>query len=147
MFTDDKNPFYSHYDIKTLFSTVNEELEILEGCFTANILLNIKKTKYIFFHKNSINDNIPMKISDLHLSNKYCIQRKSSIKFLGVMPDEHIRWNDHIHSIKKMLARNIRVLYRVRQILDKEPLKTIYLSHIHSYLNDANIAWASTYFT
>ena len=46
-----------------------------------------------------------------------------------------------------MLARNIRVLYRVRQILDKEPLKTIYLSHIHSYLNDANIAWASTYFT
>ena len=103
MFTDDKNPFHSHYDIKTLFSTVNEELEILEGCFTANILLNIKKTKCTFFHKNSINDNIPMKLSDLHLSNKYCIQRKSSIKFSGVMPDEHIRWNDHIHSIKKCL--------------------------------------------
>ena len=80
MLTDDKNPFYSHYDIKTLFPTVNEELEILD-CFTANILsLNIKKTKYTFFHENSVNDNIPLKISHLHVSNK-SIERKSSIKF------------------------------------------------------------------
>ena len=34
-----------------------------------------------------------------------------------------------------------------RQFLDKESLKTIYFSYIHSYLNYANIAWASTYFT
>ena len=28
----------------------------------------------------------------------------------------------------------------------KESLKTIYFSYIHSYLNYANIVWASTYF-
>ena len=47
MFADDTNLFYSYHDIKTLFSTANEELEKLEDWFTANRLsLNIKKTKY-----------------------------------------------------------------------------------------------------
>ena len=61
--------------------------------------------------------------------------------------DEHITWNDHIHAIEKKLAKNIGLLYRARQFLDKESLKTIYFSYIHSHLNYANIAWASTYFT
>ena len=69
MFADNANLFYSHYDIKTLFSTVNEELEKLGGWFTANRLsLNIKKTKYTFFHKNSVKDNIYLKLPDLHIS-------------------------------------------------------------------------------
>ena len=71
MFPDDTNLFYSHHDIKTLFSTVNEELEKIEGWFTANRLsLNIKKAKYTFFHKNSVKDNIPLKLPDLYIANK-----------------------------------------------------------------------------
>ena len=63
------------------------------------------------------------------------------------MLDEHIAWNDHIHAIEKKLAKNIGLLYRARQFLDKESLKTMYFSYIHSYLNYANIVWASAYFT
>ena len=37
--------------------------------------------------------------------------------------------------------------YTERNLLDKESLKTIYFSYIHSYLNYANAAWAGTYFT
>ena len=62
------------------------------------------------------------------------------------MLDKHIAWNDHIH-IEKKVAKNIGVLYRTRQFLDKELLKTIYFSYIQSYLNYANIAWSSTYST
>ena len=63
------------------------------------------------------------------------------------MLDEHIACNDHIHAIEKKLAKNIGLLYRAKQFLDKESFKTIYFSYIHSYLNYANIKWASTYFT
>ena len=45
-------------------------------------------------------------------------------------------------------------MYRARVLLDKESLlislfiyKTIHFSYIHSNLNYANIAWASTYFS
>ena len=48
---------------------------------------------------------------------------------------------------RKNLAKNIGLLYKARQFLDKESLKTIYFSYIHSYLNYADIAWASAYFT
>ena len=96
MFADDTNLLYSHHNINTFFSAVNEELEKLGGWFTANRLsLDVKEIKYTFFHKNSVKDNIPLKLPDLHISNK-SNERKSSIKFLGVMVDEHIAWNDHI---------------------------------------------------
>ena len=98
----DTNLFYSHHDIKTLFNTVNKELEKLVVWFTSNKLsLNtLKKTKYTFFHKNSVKDNIPLKLPDLHIFDKN-IERTSSIKFLGVMIDEHITWYNHINIIEK----------------------------------------------
>ena len=50
MFADDTNLFYSHHNIKELFTTVNKELQKLGDWFTSNKLsLNIKKTKYTFF--------------------------------------------------------------------------------------------------
>ena len=115
--------------------------------FTSSKLsLNIKKTKYTFFHKNSVKDNIPLKLPDLHIFDK-TIERTSSIKLLGVMLDENITWSNHINIIEKKIAKNIGLLYKARALLNKESLKIIYFSYMHSYLNYANIAWASTYFT
>ena len=126
MLSDDKNLFCSHDVIKALFSTVNRELEKIGGWFTANrFSLNIKKTKYTFFHKQWVKDNIPLNLPGFDISNE-SIERKSSIKFLGVMMDEHIVWNNYIHAIEKKLAKNTGLLYRVRQFLDKKSLKTIY---------------------
>ena len=109
IFADDTNLFYSHHNIKELFTTVNKELQKLGDWFTSNKLsLNIKKTKYTFFHKNSVKDSIPLKLPDLHIFNK-TIERTSSIKFLGVMLDEHITWNEHIKTKGKKLVIFIHI--------------------------------------
>ena len=51
MFSNDTNFFYAHSSIKTLFKTVNEELNNLSEWFACNKLsLNTDKTKYTFFH-------------------------------------------------------------------------------------------------
>ena len=100
-----------HNDIRTLFSTVNEELKKLGVWFTVSRLsLNIKKTKYNFFHKNSVEENIPLKLPDLHISNR-SIERKFSTKLLGVMVNEAIALNDPIHVTEKNLAKNIGLIY------------------------------------
>ena len=133
MFADDTDLFYSHHDIKTLFSTVSEELEKLGAWFTSNrSSLNIKKTKYTLFHKNSVKDNIPLNLPDLHISNK-SIERKSSIKFLGVMLDEHIAWNDHIHVIEKSLLK-MSAYFTERDILLIRNHLRLYISHIYLYI-------------
>ena len=73
------------------------------------------------------------------------IEKTSSIKFLGVMLDDHISWNDHIRTVEIRLAKNIGLLNQASYVLDEHFLKTIYFSYINSYLYYANIAWASAY--
>ena len=43
----------------------------------------------------------------------------------------------------KNLSKNIGLLCRSKQLLDNESLKSIYFPYINSYLNYANITWAS----
>ena len=50
MFADDTNLFYTHPNMKKLFSTMNEELSSINQWFTSNKLsLNAKKTKKFLF--------------------------------------------------------------------------------------------------
>ena len=109
MFADDTNLFFSHHDIKTLFITVNNELsKIMQWPIANKLSLNAKKTKYTFFHKNSVKDNILLKLLFLQIANK-TIERTFLIKFLEVMLVENITWKDHIYTIKKKLAKKILI--------------------------------------
>ena len=72
------------------------------------------------------------------------IKRKRYMRFLGIMIDECITWKDHIRAAENKIAKNIGILYRAKQLLNTSSLKSIYFSYILTYLNYANIAWAST---
>ena len=58
--------------------------------------------------------------------------------------DENLSWKDHIKYIENKVAKNIGLLYRTKLFLDKNSLLTLYHSHIHTYLNYANLSWGST---
>ena len=147
MFADDSNFFYSHKNIRGLFYTVNSELEKTSKWFKANKLsINIKKTKFILFHQFSFKDEISLKLPVLMIGTNN-IARKSSIKLLGVMMDEHISWIDNVGTVEDKIAKNVGLLYWVSQFLNEDSLKTVYFLYIHSYLNYSNITWASTYAT
>ena len=60
------------------------------------------------------------------------------------MLDENISWKEHIKTVENKISKKIGLLCKTKQLLDNESLKSIYFSYIHSYLNYANIAWAST---
>ena len=130
-----------------MFYKINSELEKISQWFKANKLsINIKKTKFTLFHKNSVKDEIPLKLAALVIANK-SVERKPSIKLLGVMLDERISWIDNAGTFENKIAKNICLLYRVSQFLKEDSLKSISFSYNHSYLNYANTAWASTYAT
>ena len=144
LFTDDTNLFFSHKNIKIMFETVNKELNRIHKWFKANKLsLNSGKTKYMFFHKLKITDNIPLKLPELILDNKN-IKREYSMKFLGVLLDDCLSWRNHIQMIENKISKNVGILYKSKFLLDQKSLKSIYFSFIHVYINYANIAWSST---
>ena len=68
--------------------------------------INIKKTKFTLFYKNSSKDDIQVKLPSLMVGSNN-IERTCSIKFLGVMLDEHISWIDHVRTVENKIARNI----------------------------------------
>ena len=85
MFADDNSLSFSHRNSSTLFLPVNNELHKIQEWFKASRLsLNIKKSKYTLFHKNSVKENTPLKLPELKIGNK-AIERLNAIKFLGII--------------------------------------------------------------
>ena len=143
MFADDTNLFYSNQDINSLYEFVNKELVNINTWFQANKLsLNASKTKYILFHKPRQKRFIPLNFPSLKI-NQMEIKREQSQKFLGVLVDENLNWKNHIDLLLNKISKSIGVLYKATKILNFRCLKNIYFALIHSYINYANIAWAS----
>ena len=96
-------------------------LKELVGCcqwfqewFQANKLsLNEDKTRFTLFHKLQDRDNLPLQLPVLKINN-YEIKRSTSIKFLGVMVDEHLNWKDHINVIENKLSKNLGLLHKAK---------------------------------
>ena len=144
MFAGDTNLFCSSNDIKTPFFNTNLELQKISEWFRANKLaLNEDKTTFTFFHRIQDRDNLPLRLPILKI-NDYDIKRSSSIKFLGVLVDEHLSWTDHINILENKLSKNLGLLYKSKHFLNASGMKSLYYSFFHSYLNYGNIAWCST---
>ena len=144
MFADDTNLFCSNKEIKTLFMKANIELKKISEWFRANKLpLNEDKTNFTLFHKSQDRDNLPLRLPVLKINN-YEIKRSASIKFLGVIIDEHLSWIDHISIIENKLSKNLGLLYKAKRFLNAKAMKSLYFSFIHSYLTYGNAAWCST---
>ncbi|XP_065651061.1 uncharacterized protein LOC136079263 [Hydra vulgaris] len=143
-FANDTNLFYTYSNIKTIFFTVNRELENLNDLFKSNKLsLNISKTKYILFHHQSKSDNLPLQLPQLIINNNIA-NRVSSLKILGIIFDEHLNWKNHITLVENKISKTIGVMHKTKHLLSKKCLLDLYYSFIHSYISYCNIAWAST---
>ena len=144
MFADDASLFLSHKNIDTLFAIMNVELENVSTWFKSNKLsLNVDKTKWSLFHPLSKRQFLPQTLPNLLIEGIH-IKREHVTKFLGVFIDEHLFWKQHIEILSSKISKSIDILYKSRDVLSKQCLKQLYFSFIHSYVNYANIAWAST---
>lgn len=55
-------------------------------------------------------EDLQLKLSDLKIEN-VDDERNSSVKFLEVMPDEHISWMDGIRTLESNIVKNISLLH------------------------------------
>ena len=76
--------------------------------------------------------------------NGKIIEQTVSIKFLGILLDEHLSWKNHILVVENKVSKNTGILHKAKNIFSMGDLKTLYFSFVHSYLNYWNIACGST---
>ena len=79
--------------------------------------------------------------------NSKPIECKQSIKFLGVIIDQHLTWKDHINTIASKISRSIGVISKARYFISQTSLLQLYYSLVYPYLYYGNVVWGSTYKT
>ena len=70
------------------------------------------------------------------------IQRKISVKFLGVLLDSNLRWKSHITELSKKLSRTIGIFCKIRHFVPLEILKALYFSLFYSFVSYGIAVWA-----
>ena len=64
-----------------------------------------------------------------------------SVKFLGVILDSSLSWNDHINNLTRKIAKFVPIFYRIRSLCTVESLKIIYNGLVYSNLVYCSSIW------
>lgn len=114
--------------------------------------LNVDKSKFLTFTLSA--DDQPEK-SFLIVHKRNCqhrnecvcpeIKKTNKIKYLGVMVDHHLRWNEHIEYITKKTRILIHKFYELKGILNRKNLFIVYDSLVASIINYCIVAWGGLF--
>src|SRR5580692_7916657 len=69
------------------------------------------------------------------------IERVSHTKFLGVYVDEDLNWKYHTSQISLKVSKCIGVINRVKHVLTRDLLTSLYFSLVQPYFVYCNIVW------
>lgn len=141
LYADDTVLKYSSRDINTIFQEMQHDIDLIANWFNTNQLdLNVSKTKYMFFTNCKINmETIPI----LSYQNQ-TISRVNSFKYLGLIIDDKLSWSNHIDHIKSKIIPYIFTIRKLKHLLPRNTLLSIYFSYIYSQLIYLIPIWSCT---
>ena len=131
LYADDTSLYITGSNIEEMINCMNEELvKIVEWLNINKLTLNVQKTEYIIFAPGRKKIGTSANIS----INGNIINRVSEIKFLGVIIDHKLLWQNHTHHVKMKVSKNIGILCKGKKIFKKSTLVTMYNSFINPYI-------------
>ena len=130
IFADDTSVFLHGTCYDKLIDILNNELRKISLWLKANKLtINTNKTHYMVFHRGKIkNEKKPVTLDETE------IEPKNNTKFLGIIIDNNLKWNDHISYITNKISKSIGIFYKARKFLNKKTLRNMYFTFIYPYL-------------
>ena len=124
-FADDINITLSDSSQETLEKRMNYHLRKLSMWLKADKLsLNIEKSELVLFQRQNTKLNNSFKIK---LDGKILFPT-GSVKYLGVLLDEHLTWSPQISHVQMKLNRAIGILSKLRYQANIHVPKTVYHS-------------------
>jgi len=112
--------------------------------------LNFTKTNFITF---SINKTKQPTFSNLSIHSKDCpkntcgccqlIQKVDKTKYLGLIIDSHLKWEEHINNTKSRLRRTIYIFRKLRDCLHVTSLKNLYYALVQSIIAYGLLAYGA----
>ena len=142
LFADDTTLCMNDSDYAVLLDKCSEELNKFYSWAQCNRLsINVNKTALMTISNRPLPS--PPNIS----LNSLTIPNKQSCKFLGVIVDDRLSFNHHIDYITKKVSKSNGILYRIRNFLPPQVLKSLYYTFVYPYLIYCIPVWGGTYET
>lgn len=143
-FADDTAIFYEANSWVELKEKAENDFILIKNWLENRLLtINYEKTSYIPFSCNSFGSpsfntlNINMGTEALTIS------REKTVKYLGVIIDEHLKWDRHIYYIVNKLRLILYTFKKLRDILPLPYLKTLYHSLVESHIRYGLLVWGA----
>jgi len=118
-----------------------QELDKVSKWLNVNHLtLNVQKTKFVAF---SVFADQQPDYKKINISQNSTIEKTNVIKYLGIMIDQHLRWDRHANYLSQKIRKTSHVFYTLRNILNNVTLKLVYTSLIESIIRYGIRIWGS----
>ena len=141
LFADDTNTLYTGKNYHELVVNVSIDLKILSDWFKCNKLaLNETKTNLMIFHRknNKPPENLTVTLNGITLD------RVVTTKFLGVLIQENLLWENHIEYVGNKISVSTAILARLKHYIPKNILLIIYNSLCLSHISYALSVWGNS---
>ena len=136
LFADDTSLTLSNSNIKQLKKDANTEVKKINDWMCLNKLsINYTTTEFLLITKkrNNVDFNITM--------NNRKIERKSHVKYLGVIIDDALLWEPHIKQVCSKISRGSFAVLKLRKYVSENILKCVYYALINSHLQYCKASW------
>ena len=131
-FADDTTLYCSGPNLTDLRTNITSDLTRLVSYFSSNSLqLNLSKTNYMIIKPKASTTNIGTQIT----INNTDILRVNETKFLGVIIDDKLSFQQHIKQTENKISKGLYALRTIKNILPKKHLKLIYHALISPHLS------------
>lgn len=138
-FADDTVILYKSDTWQNLKNKAENDFKNIKKWFDYNLLtINYNKTNYLPF--TSYSNHLP-NLGPLKVEESIEIPEVTSVKYLGIIIDRHLRWDVHVNNLTKKLRGLISTFKCLKNYLDVSHLKIIYYALVQSLLSYGIIGW------
>ena len=140
LYADDSVMIWNEKNIQNL-KIESKEFEKIENWLQLNKITLNYKSNYVLFTNNSTRNHNDFCIT----TTNGTIDENNTVKYLGVIIDHKLTWENHIQLVVKKLCIAKGVLYKLRHHASLTALRSVYYAFVYSHLQYGLTSWGNTF--
>jgi hypothetical protein len=141
LFADDTSLHSHASNIASIQTSLQLSLnDVSDWCRRNRMAIHPQKTKCMVITSRQKHQTNKFALSLSIDSNK--IDQVHEHRVLGVVLDEELKWQSHIDSVNKKVARSLFLLSKLKPFLDSDARKMFFHAHCVCHVNYASVVWS-----
>ena len=139
LFADDTCLIFTGDNLEELSNNANAKLALVyDWCCFNKLTINPSKSEYVLI------SNCSTQVEPLIHIGGNAIQKRTSVKYLGVHIDDRLKYHSHVDNLKKRMSQLGGISYRLKGYFNLSAAKNYYYSCVYSLISYCISAWGGT---